>query len=172
MLTAEQEKWVDHLSGDSRVKIVPFDPTSQEKFERVKSIIRSKLGEAMGVEHRGATSFGISGQDEIDIYIPVAPNLFDSYIAPLTELFGEPKSHYPLERARFVSSEAGKHVDIFLTNKEHAGWLNSIKFENYLRKHPEVLEEYRRMKEAGDGLSVREYYRRKVEFINEILSRA
>lgn len=36
MLTAKQKKWIDHLSDETKIKIVPFDPTSQEKFERVK----------------------------------------------------------------------------------------------------------------------------------------
>jgi GrpB-like predicted nucleotidyltransferase (UPF0157 family) len=65
--------------------------------------------------------------------------------------------------------EAGKHVDIFLVNETNVGWLNGINFENYLRSHPETLEQYRLLKEVGHGLSSREYYRRKTEFFNEIL---
>lgn len=172
MLTKEQEKWVNHLLEDSKIKIIPFDPSCHEKFEKVKAVIQSKLGEATKVEHRGATNLGISGQDEIDIYIPVSPNLFDNYITPLTKLFGEPRSHYRLERARFVTSEGGKHIDVFLINEECTGWLDSVKFENYLMAHPESLDEYRQLKESGDGLSTREYYRKKIEFINNVLERA
>ena len=65
MLSQKQKEWVDHLSNDSKVKIVPFDPSSREKFEKIKIIIQSKLGKETKVEHRGASSFGISGQDEI-----------------------------------------------------------------------------------------------------------
>ena len=65
----------------------------------------------------------------------------------------------------------GKHIDVFLINKEGSGWLNSVKFENYLRTTPTVLEEYKRLKESGDGLSTREYYRKKIEFYNSILSK-
>ncbi len=46
-----------------------------------------------------------------------------------------------------------------------------LKFENYLKEHPQALEEYRKLKELGDGLSTREYYRRKIEFINDILEK-
>ena len=171
MLTKDQEKWINHLSDDSRIKIIPFDPTSQEKFEKVKLIVQSKLGREMEVVHRGASSLGISGQDEIDVYVPVFEKQFDSYLVSLIELFDKPKSHYPLERARFVTYVDGKHIDVFLINKEGSGWLNSVKFENYLRTNHAVLEEYRILKESGDGLSIREYYRKKIEFYNSILSK-
>lgn len=171
MLREDQKKWINHLSDDSKIKIVSFDPSSQEKFEKVKLLIQSKLGSEIQIEHRGATSLGISGQDEIDIYIPVLPDEFNKYINLLTELFGEPRSHYAIERARFVITEAGKHIDVFLINKEGVGWIDGLRFENYLEEHPQALEEYRKLKESGDGLSTREYYRRKIEYINDILEK-
>lgn len=171
MLTQDQEKWINHLSDTDKVKIVPFDPNCQEKFEKVKKIIQSKLGETIRIEHRGASGLGISGQDEIDIYVPVQPNRFDSLAVSLTELFGKPRSYYPLERVRFVTSEAEKHIDVFLINEEHQGWLDSVKFESCLRSNPETLEEYRKLKESGNGLSTREYYRKKIEFINNVLTK-
>ncbi len=171
MLTTEQEKWVNHLSDTDKIKINPFDPSSQQKFERVKEKIQAKLGKSTKVEHCGATSLGISGQDEIDVYIPISLDNFDNLVNQVKELFGEPKSYYPLKRARFVTFEDKKHIDVFVINKEDSGWLESLKFENYLRTHPETLEAYRKLKEVGNGLGCREYYRRKIEFINEIISR-
>jgi GrpB-like predicted nucleotidyltransferase (UPF0157 family) len=171
MLTDEQEKWVNNLSGVDVIKIIPFDPTCQEKFEKVREIIRSRFGEAVRVVHRGATSFGISGQDEIDVYVPVLPGDFDGFIDKLSELFGQPKKVYPLNRAHFITHDSGKHIDVYLINEEAPSWLEGLKFEDYLRSHPEALEEYRILKEKGAGLSVREYYRRKIEFINDILNK-
>ena len=171
MLTEDQGKWINYLSDSSKIKIIPFDPSSQTKFEKVKLVIQSKLGENTRVEHHGATSLGISGQDEIDVYIPVLEKSFDDLIAKLTQLFGKPKSHYPLERARFVTTEDEKHVDVFLINEERPNWSNMVRFENYLKTHPETLDRYRRLKEAGTGLAVRDYYRKKLEFINEVLER-
>ena len=172
MLTLGQEKWIAHLSDENKINIVPFDPTAEEKFQRVKQKVQNALGTQTPVEHRGATSLGISGQDEIDVYVPTPEAKFDSLIDPLKTLFGEPRSLYPLERARFVTEESGKHVDVFLINEEHDGWKNGVKFEAYLKSHPESLEEYKQLKEDGNGLSVREYYRRKTEYINGILAKA
>ena len=171
MLTEEQEKWINHLSDTDKIKIVPFNPRSQEEFEKVKSLIQSKISPTVRVEHRGASYLGISGQNEIDIYVPVPKNLFNSFVIQLSELFGEPHRIYPLERARFNAPNNGIRIDIHLVNEEHANWSNSEKFEDYLKAHPEALEEYRLLKEAGNGLSTRKYYRQKVEFINDILAK-
>ncbi|OGD56957.1 hypothetical protein A2V71_03150 [Candidatus Berkelbacteria bacterium RBG_13_40_8] len=171
MLTKKQINWINHLSDIDKVTIVPFDPSAKEKYLVVKKRIHSELGSEYPVLHCGATSLGISGQNEIDIYIPVEPSKFNSLIKPLISIFGEPKSLYPLERARFVTKEAGKHIDVFLINSQSDGWLKGVKFENYLKSHKQALNKYRKLKEDGNGLSVKEYYKRKVEFINEILAR-
>lgn len=169
MLTPEQEKWIEHLSDTDTISIVPFDVTANEKFEQVRARILQVLGERVRVEHHGATSLGISGQDEIDVYLPVSQEGFESLVQSLKPLFGEPRSYYPSKRARFVTTEEGKHIDIFPINEESDDWKNLVKFETILQSDPAKLEEYRKLKESGDGLSTREYYRRKLAFINEIL---
>ena len=171
MLTPKQIKWINHLRNDDRVIIKPFDPRTPEIFESVKTKIQSALGKKTRVEHRGATSFRISGQDEIDIYIPIRKKEFNLKIPQLVDLFGEPGSSYPLERVRFKTIQKGKRVDIFLINEESDGWKNGVIFEKYLKSNPKSLEEYKILKEEGNGLPSREYYRRKIEFINKILAK-
>ena len=170
MLTLEQEKWIKHLSDTDTISVVPFDVTANEKFELVRARIQKALGDNVRVEHHGATSLGISGQDEIDVYIPVAPENYNAMVESLKPLFGEPRSFYPMRRARFVTAVDGKHIDIFLINKESDDWKDLVKFETILRNDPVKLEEYRKLKEAGNGLSTRKYYRRKIEFIKKILN--
>lgn len=172
MLTIDQQKWIDHLSDTEKVTVLPFDATAEEKFRIVKRQIQLALGVNTKVEHHGATSLGISGQDEIDMYVPVQCAQFDAFVAPLEELFGKPQSLYAKQRARFVTTVNGKHIDVFLINEESADWLNCNKFEMYLKSHPVDLETYRQLKEEGNGLNVREYYRRKTEFISEIVRKA
>jgi hypothetical protein len=58
-----------------------------------------------------------------------------------------------------------------LINQEHESWNSLLRFEGYLRSHAEALDNYRKLKEAGKGLTVREYYRRKLEFINDTLAK-
>jgi GrpB-like predicted nucleotidyltransferase (UPF0157 family) len=66
-----------------------------------------------------------------------------------------------MKRARFRADERKKRVDVFLINEESGDWTNCVIFENFLKDHPEWLEKYRILKEKGNGLTVREYYRRK-----------
>lgn len=171
MLTPEQEQWVNHLSDIKTIAIFPFDPTCEEKFLVIKNKVQDILGTDQPAEHHGASSLGISGQDEIDMYVPVAPVDFDAVIEKLKPIFGEPGSYYQLQRARFTTYLEGKRIDIFVINKDHVSWYEMLAFENYLRIHAEALEEYRKLKEFLAGKSVREYYRSKTEFINGILSK-
>ena len=145
-LTKDQIKWLNHFSDTKLISIIPWDPTAQEKFEKVKDKIQNKLGQNIVVEHHGATSLGISGQDEIDVYVPVSPDKFNEMIKPLSLIFGEPVTNYPLNRVRFVTNVEGKHVDIHMVNSTHPNWLNGIKFEEYLKENPESMEEYRQLK--------------------------
>lgn len=170
MLTTDQEKWINHLSATDKIKIIPYNPKTKEVFEKVKKEIREVLG-AVEVSHRGATSLGISGQGEADCYIPVDESVFDEHLEKLTGCFGKAGSIYLLRRARFVKYIDGIKIEIFLINEKSDDWLNGLKFENYLKNHSDALENYKKLKENGDGLSVQDYYRRKIEFINDILSK-
>ncbi len=172
MLTPEQEQWVNHLSDETKIKIIPFDPRAENIFNAVATRIYATIGPSTPFHHSGATSLGISGQDEIDTYIPISIENFGEYILKLTELFGQAKKIYPEDRAHFITNQDGKHVDIYLINKDAPSWTNGVIFHDYLKSHPEALERYRILKEDGSGLSVREYYRQKTEFINEILELA
>lgn len=172
MLTPDQEDWIAHLSDTSVVTIAPFDSSSVEKFEKVRAKIHAALGTNVPVEHHGSTLLGIAGQDELDVYVPVPSERFGEFVTLLTSLFGEPHSHYPLMRARFVTEEFDKHIDVFVINKEHESSKVCLQFEQYLLTHPDALEEYRVLKEQAAGQSMREYYRRKIEFINDIVTRA
>ncbi|HZW04999.1 MAG TPA: GrpB family protein [Anaerolineaceae bacterium] len=170
MLTPAQEKWIAQFSDKDQITVLPFDPTAERKFAAVRRKVQAALGPTVPVEHHGATSLGISGQDEIDVYVPVPEEQFDSFLAPLTALFGPPRSYYRRERARFVTFEGSKHVNVFLINATCRAWLDGCRFEAHLRAHPEALERFRQVKAAGQGLSSRAYFRRKLEFINEILA--
>lgn len=169
MLTPEQETWINHLRDDGHIEIKPYDPIVVGRFRQLKQTIQQEIGDDVDIRHCGATSLGISGQGELDVYLPVPPNQFDAMVNSVKRLFGEPGSLYPLKRARFVTFIQETRAEIFVINQEDEGWTQSVTFENHLRTHPEALDAYRKLKEEGNGLNTREYYRRKIEFINAIL---
>jgi len=170
MITPEQEKWIETLS-DNAVRIVPYDNRSNYLFNRVKKKIHNLLGSRVIVEHCGVSSFGISGQDEIDVSIVVKKDKFDTYIPKLETEFGSVRSRY-VDRARFEVREEGKKIDLKLVDIDHPNYINSKIFETHLRSNPEGLERYRILKEETNGVTVKEYYRTKIDFINNILLKA
>jgi GrpB-like predicted nucleotidyltransferase (UPF0157 family) len=170
MISDEQEKWIGHLSESDKIEIYPYDPLSAEKFDKIAEKIRAVLPQAK-IELRGAAALKISGQKEIDVYIPASPTDFDDNINKISAIFGKPRSYYSLQRTRFVDYIGQTKAEIFVINKESNQWLDCLKFENYLIKNPDALKKYEKLKESGHNLSVREYYRRKTEFINSIIEK-
>lgn len=170
MLTPDQTKWIDSLS-DREIFVVPYDPRTEDLFNKFKERIQRILGSEIVIEHCGASSLGISGQDEIDVSIVTDKDKFADYIPLLEVEFGPIRSQYP-DRARFEVKEEGKKIDLKIVDLNHPNYLSGKIFEEYLRNHPDDLERYRVLKEESNGMSVKEYYRRKTEFINDILARA
>jgi GrpB-like predicted nucleotidyltransferase (UPF0157 family) len=172
MITAKQEEWLQKLALGNPVAIVPYDPQIKQAFAKIEAEVESFLGSNYPVFHCGASSLGISGQGDLDAYIPIAPPEFDCIVQKVTDHYGQPGSFYPLERARWNSVINGFKTELFVINKAHSAWTDSVLFENYLKNHPQELDRYRLIKEQADGQERRQYYRRKIEFINEILAKA
>jgi len=84
--------------------------------------------------------------------------------------YSAPRARYP-DRARFEVKEEGKKIDLKIVDVAHPNYLGGKRFEQHLKHHPEDLENYRLLKESLAGSTVKEYYRQKIEFINEILRR-
>ncbi|OHA58572.1 MAG: hypothetical protein A2571_02270 [Candidatus Vogelbacteria bacterium RIFOXYD1_FULL_44_32] len=170
MITPEQEAWINTLS-DRTISIFPYDPKAEELFKVVSDKIHDLLGEDVLVEHSGSTIFGIAGQDEIDVAVVASKAQFADYIPKLETIFGPVRSSYP-DRARFEVKEAGKKIDLKIVDVDHPNYREGKIFEDYLKTHPADLEYYKVFKEESDGLTLKEYYRRKIEFTNEILAKA
>jgi GrpB-like predicted nucleotidyltransferase (UPF0157 family) len=169
MLSEKQKAWLNHLSDTNKVKITPYDPKVKEIFNGQKQEIQSVLGEDAVILHEGASAWGISGKGDIDIYIPVLVTEFNNTFKKLKLSLGEPGSYYQDERVRWNTELDDTEVEIFLVNQDATFWKDSLVFWDYIKSHPETLEEYRKIKEAAEGTSTREYYTRKVEFINKVL---
>jgi len=171
MITLEQQTWLNHLSETSTIKIIPYNPKNREVFKLIKKDLFGLLGKTR-ISLRGSTALKISGQGENDLYIPVDSKNFNIYLEKLIKYLGEPGSLYPLKRVRFIKYIDDIKTEIFLINKNDTGWKTSVKFEKYLKRHPEAVVEYEQLKKSSDGASVKEYYTKKTIFINKIIKLA
>ena len=156
MLTKEQKKWIEHLSDKKKIKIIPYDPKVKIVFSRTKKEIQQVLGK-INVMHCGSTNLEIFGQGEIDLYIPVNNKSFNSYLKKLIKYFGEAGTVHSMERARFVKYVDKIKVEIFLINEESDGWKNGLEFESYLKRHPDILGKYEKLKKKCNRFSIRKY---------------
>lgn len=138
-------------------------------FKKIEKKIKHVLGDTE-IFHKGSSNLRISGQNEIDIYIPIDWKNFESYSTKLEKIFGEPRSVYDQKRARFVSSEDKIKLEIFLIHNTSEDWQNLLKFENTLLSNKILLGEYEEIKNKSQGLSTRKYYSLKLEFINKVLA--
>lgn len=169
MLSKADKDWLNKLSSSEKIDILPHDPNAKNLFISQKKEIMSILGQTTVVLHVGASDMGISGQNEIDIVIPVAPDKFNGVVAKLKKVYGAPDSFYPRRRSRFNRYLKGKKMEIAVLNEDSNEWHTSMAFHNYIKTHPKSLEEYRKLKEMYSKTGKKDYYQRKMEFINSII---
>ena len=170
MLSPEQQNFVDRRS-DSNIEVIPFDPKSNEKFEEIKKQIQSILGD-VEVLHRGSTGLGIGGQREIDVYIPVPDEEIPELTTKIEDVWRKPKSIYPDERTKFIRYIDETMIEVILVNKSCKSWIDGEIFFDYLKNNKDAREEYEKLKGIGESVTIKEYYRRKFEFMNAILAKA
>ncbi|MBI4028874.1 MAG: GrpB family protein [Candidatus Blackburnbacteria bacterium] len=172
MLTDKQEKWLEHLSDSDTTKITPFNPQVKNDFLKLKKELEAIVGKDVDITLRGSSSFGISGKGELDIYIPVSLDRFDTILQKLIKAYGKPGSLYPNERSRFNRFVNDTKAEVFLINSDADGWLQLNIFEDWLKNHPEDLQQYEEFKASLEGKSGRACYTEKTAFFNSIIDKA
>lgn len=172
MLTDKQKKWLDHLSDSNFTKIKPFKSQVKSDFYDLKKQLQEIVGKDVDVTLKGSNSLGISGKGELDVYLPVPTGKFDRTLQKLINAYGEPGSHYPLERARFNRVVNNTEAEVFLINSDNESWAQLNIFENWLKSHPKDLKQYKELKANLAGKSTREYYTEKTAFFNLIIEKA
>lgn len=169
MINIEQQAWLNHLDDSDHIKIVPYNPKAKEVFKVIKARLIKVLGN-IRISHRGSTALKISGQGEIDLYVPVSKKDFNVTVKKLEKHLGKPGSLYALKRARFVAYIDSIKIEIFVINKNDSGWKMSVRFETRLKNNPKMLRDYEKLKIKANGLSTQKYYTLKIAFINKVIN--
>lgn len=172
MVTDKQKKWLEHLSDSNSTTITPFNPQVKDDFFILKNELQQIVGKDVNITLKGSSNLSISGKGELDVYIPVSPNKFDSILKKLINVCGEPGSHYPNERARFNRLVNNTKAEIFVINSEAEGWIQLNIFEDWLKSHPEDIKQYEELKASLAGKSSKAYYIEKTAFFNSIIGKA
>ena len=167
-------------SYDPAIRIIEYDPSWEETFEREAAVIRGTLGSgAVRVDHVGSTSvLGLLAKPIIDINVSIPDTMaVDSYRRPL-EGIGylfvpvpeSPDFHFfgkPATRPRTY------HIHVCAVGSLHER--RQIAVRDYLRTHPEEASRYGAFKQAiaerhpGDRLG---YIAEKDSYVEALEGRA
>lgn len=165
-LTHSQKEYMVGIPENASANIQPWDPNAAKFAEG----LIEKLEHATRLEifWGGSLALGILGQNDIDLTLFSEPKDFEKYLQGVVSILGEPK--YKLtDKILWRTTKDGHKVDAYLGSKNSEGVQSDIFFSNSLKNNPALLQEYISLKKEM-GLSAREYYKRKNEFYNKVLT--
>ncbi len=166
MLTPNQEKYLQKIPESEKVLIKPFD-------SRATDVAADLLGEIkrivpdFKVLFMGAAALGIAGQNDLDLYILCTEKDFAKYLPKLEQHFGPKIQGISIIKWEFTRD--GFPVELYLTDPETPSMKEQIQLFELLKSSPNLRKEYEQIKLDSDGISFREYMRRKYDFFNRIL---
>lgn len=168
MISEEEKTFLKTIPASKKVFIKPFNPKIKEISEEIISKIRN-LFPALKVLYMGASSLGISGQNDIDIYTLSNPKNFNKYLPELIKIFGKPL-HKHDKSIEWKFKRSGFDVEFYLTDPKSPSVQRQIQIFNILKSNKKLLKEYENLKLSFNGKSFRDYQKAKYEFYNRILT--
>ncbi len=162
--------------------IAPYNPNWPNIFFHEKTLLIAALSEwDVAIEHIGSTAVpNLSAKPVIDILIGVnqLTDVNDAFIKKLQLLGYEYVPEYEKEmpeRRYFRKNNAHgiRTHQIHVAQKDSEFWKKHIFFRDYLRAHPEVAQEYEKLKRnlAEQHTDTQEYARAKTDFVQSILEK-
>ena len=168
MLTQKQQDYLETIPSDRVANVIPFNPFAREVAYKVISEIESVLP-SLKIIYIGSSKLGIAGENDIDLNL-LGGDDFQNAIPILTKLFGEPtKVKMDKKIVRWEFTRDGFPVEIHFTDVITPSLQEQIDTQKILENDKELLKEYEQLKIQSNGLSWKEYQKRKYEFWNKIL---
>ena len=134
----------------------PYSKIFPKLFQKEKERISRNLKEVQAIEHVGSTAIpGLGGKGIIDIAIAVDKAGMEEAKSRLQELGYEFRPSFSTpDRFYFIiylpdPEEESRRYHIHLTYPENGKWKELIGFRDYLRHHPEELQEYAELKKQA-----------------------
>ena len=166
MLTTDEEDFLSKQT-DKIITVKPFNPSCITVATKIINRIKAVFPNA-DVRHLGASSLGLSGQNDIDMYILSDPSDFDKYLSGLIKLFGETKwRKYDSNAWKFI--EDGIEVELYLTDPTSKPMQRQIGVYNALKASKKLQKEYEKLKEKFNGKSWIEMQKAKYTFYHKVL---
>jgi GrpB-like predicted nucleotidyltransferase (UPF0157 family)/predicted GNAT family acetyltransferase len=140
----------------SKYVFKPYSKIFPDLFNKEKGRIAPFLKRALAIEHIGSTSVcNLGGKGIIDIAIAVNKEDMDTTSQQLQSLGYEFRPTFSTpDRLYFIiylpdPEEGNRRYHVHLTYPESSDWKGFISFRDYLRAHPEEVQEYAEMKKRA-----------------------
>lgn len=176
----QARSFLNSLTKSKKYIYKPYSETFPSLFEKEKKRISSSFIIACEIEHVGSTSIhGLGGKGIIDIAVSVSKKEMERASQILQGLGYEYRPSFSTQdRWYFVAfladpEEGIRRYHIHLTYLFSKEWNELIGFRDYLRAHPETVEEYAAIKKqaASEADQDGERYRKMKEPIFQKIDR-
>lgn len=129
------------------IVVTPYNPDWPHIFEKEASKIKEAIGSnCIAIHHIGSTSVpGLSAKPVIDMIGVVKDP--EKAIEPLEALGFKYKGEYNIPMRRYFNRSEGVETNLHVYEEGHPEIELNLLFRDYLRNHPEVREEYAKLKE-------------------------
>ncbi len=156
------------FSKEIKIHIKPYNPKLHKIGEHLVKKIK-KAAPDLKIYFIGAANLGIvQGYGDIDLLIQCQYKKFERYLPKLVALFGKPKT----KRQKYVEWQIKWRnrydIDLALADPSCYIFQEPIKSFQILKNNKKILGEYEIIKKNSNGVSLREYKRRKLEFFYRI----
>lgn len=141
-----------------KIIVVPYDEIWPEEFEKIRSVISMTLGDlALSIEHVGSTSVpGLWAKPIIDLDVVISDNsVLPKVIEKLKEIGYEYEGNLGIEGREAFKYESKPELmlhHLYVCPKDSPELKRHMTFRDYLRSHPDSVEEYSRVKQDGAKL--------------------
>ena len=159
------------------VVVLPYDEQWKQDFIMIKDEIAAALGQlAIGIEHVGSTSVeGLSAKPIIDIDVVIWDyTVFEEVVSALGAIGYRHEGDLGIAGREAFKYDGKDHLrkhHLYVCPKDSPELKRHIAFRDYLRAHPDAVQEYSRIKEEGAKLypyDIDRYIEHKSPFIESI----
>ena len=160
-----------------KVIVLPYDAAWESAFEAIRGEIQTALGDLMlGIEHVGSTSVkGMSAKPCIDIDVVIRDySVFDAVVQKLDAIeYIHEGDHGIKDREAFKYADKPHLMThhLYVCPRDSEELHRHIVFRDFLRKNPEAVKKYSRVKETAVKLfpdSIDQYIEYKSPCIEEL----
>lgn len=140
------------------IVVVPYDEKWKLHFEEIAGELRVALGElALSIEHVGSTSVpGLAAKPIIDIDVVIEDNSkLQAVIGALAKIGYQYEGNLGIPGREAFGYEEKTHLmehHLYVCPKDSSELRRHLSFRDYLRGHPEAVQEYSRIKEEAARL--------------------